>query len=53
MKGLIDMWRKIYSVLGFWFYYDYDKQGNRYRVYYWCAWPWKFKRKFDLFKIKY
>lgn len=52
VKEVCKLWREIYSFLGFWFYYTHDEYGNMYRVYYWCAWPWKFKRKFDLFKIK-
>lgn len=45
------LWQKIYSFLGFWSYYKF-KNHNRYRVFYWCCFPWKFYRKIDLFTIK-
>lgn len=44
------LWQKIYSFFGFWHYYETTPSG-RYRVTYWCCFPWgKFFRKFDLFR---
>jgi hypothetical protein len=45
-------WERIYSALGFWMYYSYDKDGNRIKTIYWCCLPFKFFRKFDLFSYK-
>lgn len=44
--------QKLYSFFGFWKYYMYDSDGNKYKIWYWCCFPFKFYRKFDLIKIK-
>ena len=41
---------KIYSFFGFWKYYQYIG-GKRVKTFYWCCFPWRFIRKFDLFSI--
>lgn len=46
-------WQKIYSLLGFWKYFYYDKNGDKIKVIYWCCLPFgKYFRKFDLFSFK-
>ena len=43
-------WQEVYSWLGFWSYYQYDERGNRWRIIYWCCFPFRFIRKFDVFR---
>jgi hypothetical protein len=47
--------QKLYSFLGIWRYEEItmEKDGTYkyYLIIYWCIWPWKFKRKIDLFRI--
>lgn len=45
------LWQKIYSFFGFWKYNLITEKGT-YKVIYWCCFPFKFYRKFDLFKYK-
>lgn len=45
------VFEKFYSFFGFWKYYMYKGQ-NKYKVIYWCCFPFWYIRKFDLFKIK-
>ena len=48
-------WQKIYSFFGFWTYrvtYRKNLDWTEYLTVYWCCFPWKFYRKFDVFRIK-
>lgn len=44
------LWQRIYGFFGFWSY-TYFVRDKVYQVFYWCYWPWKFHRKYDIFRI--
>ena len=46
------LWQKIYSWFGFWQYYEIDQNGDEWLITYWCCFPFKFIRKFDLVRFK-
>lgn len=44
------LWQRIYSFFGFWTYIQHIGNKKAYLVVYWCCFPWKFYRKFDIFR---